>query len=510
MPQKADEEKVLKAARSSIPLTVKSYTLPRETEDYLEQILHLFLKEMGQEQLKDALAYCLREIAVNAKKANTKRVYFRERGLDLLDEADYQEGMKQFKQDTLENISHYLNRQKEEGLYVKVVFHARGRVLHLYVINNTMITKKEQIRVYDRIARSRAFNSLEEALTTVLDDSEGAGLGIVILVLMLKKMGLDEDAFDIDARNGETVARITIPMSQIRLESLDMISQRIVREVEQLPRFPENIVELQKMIEDPDSEIAHIARQVSTDPSLTAELLKLVNSAQFMLPKKVDNIVEAVKMVGMRGLRNLLLFHGTQKVLGNETNETKRLWEHSYRTAFYAYQLARNVTRKKEILDDVYVGGILHDMGKIIFSSVHPDLIENIHSFCREKGIPEEIFEDLAAGLNHSEIGAMIAQKWNFPDALIAAIKYHHTPGSAPVEYRDVVFTVYLANGLTHYGEKTLGMDQLEPRVLKYFNINNEAQLDQVEEKLDKLFEKTNTRAYERATGSDTTTRTTA
>ncbi|MFP4373563.1 MAG: HDOD domain-containing protein [Spirochaetaceae bacterium] len=498
MPQKADEEKVLKAARSSIPLTVKSYTLPRETEEYLEQILFLFLKEMGQEQLKDALSYCLREIAVNAKKANTKRVYFRERGLDILDEQDYQEGMRQFKQDTLENISHYLQLQKEEGLYVKIVFHARGRVLHLYVINNTMITKKEQIRVYDRIARSRAFNSLEEALTTVLDDSEGAGLGIVILVLMLKKIGLDEDAFDIDARDGETVARVSIPMSQVRLESLDMISQRIVSEIEALPRFPENIVALQKTIEDPNSEIAEIARQVSTDPSLTADLLKLVNSAQFMLPKKVDNIVEAVKMVGMRGLRNLLFFHGTQKILGNETAETKRLWEHSYRTAFYAYQLARSVTRKKEILDDVYVGGILHDMGKIIFSSVHPELIEKIHGFCREKGIHEEIFEDLAAGLNHSEIGAMIAEKWNFPEALVAAIKYHHTPTTAPMEFRDVVFTVYLANGLTHYGEKALGIDQLEPAVLKYFNVGGEAQLGQIEQKLDTMFEKANARMYDR------------
>jgi putative nucleotidyltransferase with HDIG domain len=498
MPQKADEEKVLKAARSSIPLTVKSYTLPRETEEYLEEILSLFLKEMGQEQLKDALSYCLREIAVNAKKANTKRVYFKERGLDILDDGDYQEGMQQFKQDTLENISHYLQRQKEDGLYVKVVFHARGRVLHLYVINNTMITKKEQIRVYDRIARSRAFNSLEEALTTVLDDSEGAGLGIVILVLMLKKIGLDEDAFDIDARDGETVARISIPMSQVRLESLDMISQRIVAEIEALPRFPENIVALQKMIENPNSEIAEIARQVSTDPSLTADLLKLVNSAQFMLPKKVDNIVEAVKMVGMRGLRNLLFFHGTQKILGNETAETKRLWEHSYRTAFYAYQLARSVTRKKEILDDVYVGGILHDMGKIIFSSVHPELIEKIHGFCREKGISEEIFEDLAAGLNHSEIGAMIAEKWNFPDALVAAIKYHHTPTTSPMEFRDVVFTVYLANGLTHYGEKQLGIDQLEPAVLKYFNVSGEQQLGQIEQKLDTMFEKANARMYDR------------
>ena len=78
--------------------------------------------------------------------------------------------------------------------------------------NNVEITRKEQIRVFDRIARSRAFSSMEEAFSTVLDNSEGAGLGIVILILMLKKIGLDEDAFDIEVENGETVATLAIPL----------------------------------------------------------------------------------------------------------------------------------------------------------------------------------------------------------------------------------------------------------------------------------------------------------
>ncbi len=488
MAKKVDVEKVLQAARSSIPLTVKSYTLPHETEIYLEEILGHFLKEMGQEKLKDPLAYCLRELAVNAKKANTKRVYFQEKRLDLETDSDYVEGMKHFKQETLDNINHYLEKQKEAGLYVKVIFHSKGRDLHLYVVNNATITRKEQIRIYDRIARSRAFGSLEEALTTVLDDSEGAGLGIVILVLMLKKIGLDEDAFDIDVEGDETIAKIVVPMSKVRLESLELISEQIVREIDSLPRFPENIVSLQRMIGDPDAEITAIARSISTDPALTADLLKVVNSAAFMLPKKVDNIVEAVKLVGMRGLRNLLYSYGTQKILGSETAETKKLWEHSYRTAFYAYNLAKNLSRKKEILDDVYVGGILHDMGKIIFSSVHPDLMNKINSFCRDKAIPSEIFEDLAAGLNHSEIGAMIAENWNFPEALINAIKYHHTPHSAPPPFRDVVYTVYLANALCHVRDAGIGIEQIDPSVLSSFKIVTEEQLKTIESRLDAAF----------------------
>ena len=189
------------------------------------------------------------------------------------------------------------------------------------VRNNVEITRKEQIRVFDRLARSRAFSSLEEAFATVLDSSEGAGLGIVILVLMMKKIGLSEDCFSIDSDGGETTATITIPFSEVHLEQLDALTQLLVREIETLPQFPENIVTLQRLLADPNHEISDIAREISVDPSMTADLLKLVNSAQFMLPKRVDNIVEAVKLVGTKGVRNLLYSYGTQKVLGEKYSE---------------------------------------------------------------------------------------------------------------------------------------------------------------------------------------------
>jgi putative nucleotidyltransferase with HDIG domain len=489
MPQAVDVEKIVHAARNSIPLTIKTFTLPHDMEIYLDQVLDIFLKELGQEALKDPLAYCLRELAVNAKKANTKRVYFHEKGLNILDDEQYRTGMEKFKTETLDNIDHWLTLQKDAGFYIKIIFQIRGQNLNLFVCNNAEITQKEQIRVYDRIARSRAFGSLEEALSTVLDSSEGAGLGIVIMVLMLKKLGLDEDAFDIDSKNGETIARLSIPMANIKMENLDSLSKKIVEEIDSLPNFPENIVLLQQMLSDPDSEITAMARQVSTDPALTADLLKLVNSAQFMLPKKVDNIVEAVKMVGLRGLKNLLYSYGTQKVLGGtEDTRVKALWMHSYKTAFYAYSLAKNFLRKKEILDDVYVGGILHDMGKIIFSNVHPHLIEKIMKFSKDKDIPSELFEDMTAGLNHSQIGALIAEKWNFPEALVNSIRYHHEPQHAPTANRDIVDTVYFANMLCNYEDKLVGFDQFDKSVLTAFRMQNEEQVQKIQEKLTQAF----------------------
>jgi len=483
-----DKEKVILAARNAAPLTIKTYTLPHDTEDQLENILDIFLKEMGRENLKDALFYCLRELAVNAKKANTKRVYFIEKGLDLGSDVQYQEGMKAFKQETLNNIDYFLQKQKEAGLYIKIVFHNQNNVFNLFIANNAEMTRKEQIRVYDRIARSRAFNTMEEALATVLDDSEGAGLGLVILVLMLKRMGLSEDAFDIDVENGETIARLSIPMSDVRKDDINAISDQVISYINELPLFPENISALQNMINNPEIDIADISRSISTDPALTAGLLKLVNSAAFMTNKKVESIHEAVMLVGMRGLRNLLYSYGTQKVLGAENEKTRVLWQHSYRCAFYSYQIAKNILRNKGILDDVYIGGILHDMGKIAFTTVHPELIKNIARFCIEKGVSQVLFEDMAAGLNHAQLGAKIATKWNFPEVLVEAIAHHHHPSTGKKQYAPVLNTVYLANCLCEYEVGELTFDQIDPLVLVEFGIRAEAQLQAVQTKLSAAF----------------------
>ncbi len=486
---KIDIEKVQQAARSSVPLTVKTYTLPNETEMQLEQILEVFLMEMGQEDIKDSLFYCLRELAVNAKKANTKRIYFQELNLDINDEQEYQQGMKNFKQSTLNNIQHYLKKQKDTDLYIKIIFHAIANKLHIYITNNTEMTRKEQMRVYDRIARARAFTSMEEALATILDNNEGAGLGIVILVLMLKKIGLDEEAFDIDSEGGETIARMTIPMNSIRLEQIDAVSTKLIQHIDKLPQFPESIAALQREITNPDVKITEIAQKIATDPALTADLLKLVNSAAFMLPKRVDNISEAVKFVGLKQLRNLLYSYGAQESLGKGTEETKNLWMHSYRTAFYAYSIARSILKKKDILDYVYVGGILHDMGKIVLSAVHPELMTHIRNFTAQKGIPAKLFEDFSTGLNHAEISALIAEKWNFPDVLIDAIRFHHDPHSAEKNHRMVVDTVYLANALANIDEGTHSYEQIDPGITGLFNIPTLDHLRNIHAKLAQKFE---------------------
>jgi putative nucleotidyltransferase with HDIG domain len=473
-----DETKIKKAILSGLPLTVTTSTMPREVEVYIEQILTFFLKYAGKEELKNYIVYSVLELAANAKKANTKRVSFAERGLDISDDYDYMKGMETFKENTLANISHFLQRQEEEGLYIRLILQLREDLIQIEVRNNSTAVRAELNRIRDKLSNSRQFNSLDEAFSLALDDSEGAGLGLIILVLMLRKIGLNEDCFVISNNEEETIARLTIPMDQVNVENISGLSQEIVDGIDSLPQFPENILEIQRLLNDPAAGINTIARQLARDPALTADLLRIVNSAQYMLAKRVENIAEAVIMVGIRGIKNLLYSYGSQLILGSDSTEKKELWEHSYKTAFYAYNIVDKYKRNIILLDSAYVSGILHDIGKIILSNIHPDLLKKIRNFCAERSIPDYTLEYLSAGMNHAGIGALIAEKWNFPEELVAAIRYHHNPSAAPRDYRNLVDSVYLANMLCEYEKGNVLFEQFETGPLKNFNITSKQQLD--------------------------------
>ncbi|MGL1893108.1 MAG: HDOD domain-containing protein [Spirochaetaceae bacterium] len=478
--------KIFSALTKSIPITITTHKVSRDTELRIEAILELILGEFGLSEVYDKISYCLKEIITNAKKANTKRVYFEMNGLKMDSAEDYKRGMKSFKEDTLSNIEHYLNMQEDAGLYVKISFQSQGSDLVLTVKNNSEISQKELSRVYDRMARARTYHSMEEAFSEILDDSEGAGLGIVIMVLMLKKIGLTEEAFEITVNKGVTSAALTLRMSDVRAEGIELLIDEIVNGIDSIPQFPENIRRIQNLINDADSSMTDIAKQISIDPAMTADVLKIVNSSQFMLPNKVENLLSAVSLIGMKGLRDLILRYGAQKTLKFEGS--KELWQHSHFVAFSAYSLARGRRLSKEVAEDAFMGGILHDIGKAVFANISTGLMTRFHDIAKNKELPTKIIEDLFAGYNHAEIGARIAEKWNFPESLVGCIRFHHDPLKCRKSDRGYVFALYLANIICGYEIDDISYDQIEPQILGYFNIHNEDDLEMIISELQTKF----------------------
>ncbi len=477
MPLEKNVADIQRSLRNSVPYIVRIEGAAPDFFPVLDGILETFLSELGQEKIQETLSYCVKELILNAEKANAKRVYFEEQGLQITRKMDYEKGMKAFHGKLSENLAHFLQKLRERQLFIQVAFQSTGGAFVVSVRNDALLAPMEQSRIKERIDRARTFRSFSEALETSVDHTEGAGLGIMILLQFLKSIGLGEEAFSVKTEKGKTVSSIAVPISDVQLDQVKALAEALVRSIESLPHFPENVMTLIRLTEDENANVADISSRISSDPTLTAEVLKHVNSAYYGLPARVNGIFQAVKLIGLRSLHQLMYSFGFHIILDQHHPQMRSLWEHSLRTAGYALLLAREVKRLPEILDDVYVAGILHDIGFIAVTTMNPGMKDAMRRFCVEKNIPPAVLERLFFGMKHADIGALIAQKWNFPDQLIDGIRYHHDPLLAGARHRDIVFCVYLANSICDMEEGLVSYQQLDQTVLGYFGLHTEAQL---------------------------------
>ena len=232
-----------------------------------------------------------------------------------------------------------------------------------------------------------------------------------------------------------------------------------------------------------------ICNQIMSDVAISAELLKIVNSAAYGLKNTVKNIQDAVKFIGTRGIQNILYSIGSMRIFASMNKKNLNLWNHAYKAAFFSFNLAKNLcSQERNIIDDAFTCGLLHDMGKLIFETTHPDFLEKIKDICVQKNVPVEVFEKVLAGANHGEIGAKIAQKWNFPSTIVDVIHYHHSPELAPIETRKLCYLVYLSDAMIHYAEKSIQFDQIQQDALAEFNIQSEEIFQKLSEKLEHGF----------------------
>ncbi|MGP1577839.1 MAG: HDOD domain-containing protein [Treponema sp.] len=480
-------EKIRQAIQMGVPISINTYTLPRETEAYIMTVARIFLKTVHKEAIEDYIIYCLNELTTNAKKANTKRMYFQEKGFDIYDQTAYDEGIKNFKQESLSNIGYYLEQQKKHGLYIKVVMQAKKDVLIFEVRNNVQMVATEFKRIFDRMVVAREYDSVDEAFLQAIDNTEGAGLGLIIMLLMLKKIGLKENAFELISSENVTVSRITIPRDFELTKYVVELSKVIVDYIDEIPQFPEKIMQIQRLINDPNAKMATIASLISDNIALTTDLLKLVNSVAFGLTKQCMNINEAVKLVGIRGIQNLLYSVGTLQVLTINSDEQKAIWNHTYKCAFFASMLAKK-HNKYAILDDIYVCALLHDLGKIVFSSVYPEVLAKITEVQAEKNIPPYVMQSIMSGMEHHIIGSTLAEKWNLPHAIVSTIKYQYEPEAAPPEYYELIATVSLAEFMLQFYQGSIVYEQIPSALLELYTITSEDQLVEICSGLNKKF----------------------
>ncbi|MDY7027360.1 MAG: hypothetical protein SVR04_03580 [Spirochaetota bacterium] len=208
-----DNDTIDYAIESNKVLTVTSYSYLGVERDYIDQVLRKYLKQVGMHVLMNNISYCIHEVAGNAHKANLKRLYFEMKDLDINDPRDYERGMVQFKQEALQHPEKYAGPHKECGYYIKFHFQIDGPVFKIVVRNNVPLTLQERERIERKIAIARYASNLADVYAVSEDYTEGAGLGIVMLHVILKNLGFNGDSFRIYTRNEETIAFLSLDIT---------------------------------------------------------------------------------------------------------------------------------------------------------------------------------------------------------------------------------------------------------------------------------------------------------
>lgn len=484
-----DKEKIKSSIRLWLPISITTYTLPHSMEVYMQDVLSTFLSECHQEHMSVYLNYCLSELVTNAKKANTKWIYFKEKGLDINNEDDYNKGMISFKEDTLNNIDYWLLTQKKEGLFVRLVLQEYKDKIKIEIHNNRELTLFEYKRIHDKLARARKYNSVDEVLSQIIDGSEGAGLGIIIIVLMLEKIGLTEENYQVISENGETITRIILPVNKETDGAIKILSNSFVDRIDTIPVFQEKINEVNRLLEDSTVTIPILSKKISKDVSLSLIAMHYVNSVM-KVPCK--SLPKALEIIGMDTLR--LLYSQKNQMLRYITSldDEFNLWEHSSRIAFFSYNLARNLASEDSVVsEEIFIKGLFHDLGRVLFSTASTEEMEGVTNTIRDNKYPFTTLNSLSAGINHGYMGCLIGKKWNFPEDLCATILYHHDPLYAPREISKSVAIIYIADMMSRYLEKNVDFYQIDKGILRQFNIITEEKFSKLANMAEEAFLKT-------------------
>ncbi len=486
---KIDRKSVSKKIEQNEPIIIRFNYAEPELLMFMNSILAKMLAKIDHQYLLNSAITILREIVVNAIKANSKRVYFIKNGLDIQNPEQYEKGMMLFKKNVIGEFDAIKDDMEKSDYFVELDVNLTKDDLLIRVSNNCPIMPEELERINFRIDKAKKYNDFSEAYEEVDDDTEGAGLGIVLTILFLKNMGINPDSYKITSNKGLTQTFITIPKDLKPVEVTSKLKTHIVDEIEGVPTFPDNIIQLQRLCLNPQSSIDDITKRISMDPALVTDVLKLSNSAGFIQGKRIDSISTAVMTIGLKNVNAILTASNARRILSQRYKHYEQIWIHCNKTAFYARTIALTAKMTAQV-ENAFLAGLLHDLGKIILLATDMNLVEKISGIVKErKMITSTVMEEISIGVSHSEIGGLIALKWKFPEYLVDAISYHHAPLSASPDNRDLLFAVYLANMLCGIEDRKYNYFYIEEEVLERFNILDEIKFKDFHEKMKLKFE---------------------
>lgn len=244
--------------------------------------------------------------------------------------------------------------------------------------------------------------------------------------------------------------------------------------IKEIPTLPAVVFELNKYLQDPDTSIKTVCQTIEKDQAITLKILRLVNSAFYGFKSKISDLRNAIVLLGYSAVRNAIVslsvinsFSSKRVALMNF--DITQFWKHSLAVAVTSKNIAQ--LSKKESPDNCFVGGLLHDIGKVILAQYFQDLFEQVWTTLQDEHISFYEAEKIKLPIDHTIIAAHLASKWQLPEGLIEAIRWHHDfqPQSKNANFlRNIYLANFIVNSYDEDPELRLDLSKMHPDIVKF------------------------------------------
>jgi HD-like signal output (HDOD) protein len=212
------------------------------------------------------------------------------------------------------------------------------------------------------------------------------------------------------------------------VDKTDFLSR--LETVENLPTLPVVAQQIQKLIANPGSSMVQIAGIIAKDQAIAARVIRLINSAFYGMGGKVTSIQQAIVMLGLNTVKNLVMGVSVVKLFQDSASasifDRQKFWMHTFACALGSQAIAKNTGCEHS--EDFFLAGLLHDIGILVLDQFfHEEFIGVLHYATSNKTDYTKA-ERAILGMTHQEIGEYVARKWKVPDFLLHAIRHHHYP----------------------------------------------------------------------------------
>ncbi len=267
---------------------------------------------------------------------------------------------------------------------------------------------------------------------------------------------------------------------------------------ENLPSLSPTTAKVLELANDINCSPTELTRVIKLDPVLSAKVLRLVNSAFFGLRVKIVSLEKATILLGLNTIKNLALSAAVLSQVGSKKRSqvinSEGFWKHSLGVGVAARMIAEKRGTSRAERDNYFIAGMLHDLGLIVEAQIFPKEMKGILADCRVNGLLAAE-EARLEGLNHCQVGQILANRWNLSPDLLSTMVRHHQP-LFDGDHSDLNLTIYLANIICKNNKIGLVLDQIpievEPSVFERLSLKPKLVddiLESLEGEIDKAVE---------------------